>query len=147
MISRPSLRLTVLAAALATAASGCPVYEPAGLSRYFVVNESTHELAVLAFNIQDDSETDVEAVTLAAGDAAQIFEDGGFGVNPTPDTSFVSLRVQLAGEVDDVRTVYLQDPIEPEQWDGGRIDGDEARWGVSEWTLTLEDADLDLDGI
>ncbi|WP_225413631.1 hypothetical protein [Stigmatella hybrida] len=111
------------------------VVEEAGLSVFFLDNQSSHALRVEYTALGLDSPQ--RSASIPSGTQAQFKTDSAFGSHPSPSETFQSLALYREAAAS---PSYFQQPVKDEPW--AREKQDTRTYGTVHYTLTVRDADL-----
>ena len=116
-----------------------PIDEPAGSADYFLDNQTDRSLSIEWTTSSALGSETRRAGPVAAGQILKFEEDGIIGVNPLPDDTFASVRL----EDDAGNVVYRQEPIDNDAWLVERAD--DASYGHANITLVIRNDQLGPD--
>ncbi len=125
--------LSSVAGALGCGDADDVVGEPAGTTVFFVDNQTQVPLAARWTDIGNGEH---RTGPVGPGDVVELDRISAFGSNPRPADSFRELHLHNP----DNNELYRQEPIDDDAWTIVRLD--EADYGLSEATLTIEPDDL-----
>jgi hypothetical protein len=116
-----------------------PIVEPAGSADYYINNKSSFALNVVYTrqHSQVDSSKKVPADT-----SIKVLRDGGFGINPTPSTSFSKI-ICYKDTKDTSKAVLTINPVKDDKWNIIEKKGFEnSDYGYTKYELVITDDDL-----